>query len=115
MTTTKSIYDKNESCFEGSEQHNFGVFQINKTYGKREIGSRLNFSIATFVPAPEGASSYRTIEPGTYFVWGASATRAGEEFGATQSAHYCKTEAERATQVANYLKSAKARALKKFA
>lgn len=115
MTTTNTLYDKEQSCFEGTEQHDFGVFQTNKTHGKREVGSRISFSVQTFVPAPAGATRYQQIEPGTYFVWGASATRAGEPYGAYQLCHYCKTESERAAQVAKYLKGAKARALRNFA
>jgi hypothetical protein len=113
MTSTSLKWSEQDYA----EQHiDFGVTQVTKSNGARKVGSLIASSTQTFVSVqPTSGRSYYTIEPGTYFVWEAHATRDGQRFGACQPTHYCKTEATRALQVANYLKSAKARALKKFA
>lgn len=64
---------------------------------------------------PEEYSGTNLLQPGVYFCWLGCATRAGDMFGASQSRHYCKTEAERDKQIAAYVRNARARAERRSA
>ena len=93
---------------EGSESHDFGVVDSKG----RAIGARITLKVQVLEAAPADANSYYPREPGTYYVASVQATRAGVGYGASFNGKVCTSEAERIAYVENYLKSAKARAVK---
>ncbi len=106
----KTAEDRSALINEGIESHDFGV--VDKK--GRKVGADVAFQVKTYVAIPDDSRGWTNNAPGTYFAWMGNATRGGEWFGAGQNWRYCKTEAERVAQVEQYLKGAKARALKTF-
>jgi hypothetical protein len=96
------------------KQHAFTDFGVVDRQG-RAIGCMVSTCTREVVVAEAQHSEhtgYTSDEPGTYFIWTGNATRAGKQYGAWQSEHWCKSEAERELQIAKYLKGARARGLK---
>lgn len=58
-------------------------------------------------------SMFSYVPEGKYYTWCPQATRNGVSFGACQADRYCHTPEEREAAIAEYIKSAEARAMKK--
>ena len=96
---------------EGFETHEW---DITDRKGRR-LGSTVCFQTHVYERSEPTGHFFNRIAPGTYFVWRGQATRGGEPFGAIQPfrfCNFCKTEAERVSAVAAYLREAEARAQK---
>lgn len=92
-----------------SEHINLGA---KDKYG-REIGTRITTYTIEFIPAPEDATSYWTVEPGIYQAWIGQATRNGSSYGASQKENRSKTKTGRDMAIEKYIDGARKRATKK--
>lgn len=91
-------------------QHSFGVVDSKG----RDVGAFIKTFTRECVVVSEDERCFTTMAPGSYFGFFPSATRAGQQFGATQDYQYFQTAETRDKAVALYLAAAQRRATRQW-
>jgi hypothetical protein len=92
----------------------FGAVETTKTHGRRKVGASTVIHRVRFDPVAADRHSGYTVAPGEYFQLWVSATRDGNDYGATAAWRLFGTLDEARRAADKYFVAARKRAVKKF-
>ena len=112
MTKIETVKSDRKMTETGSDVRGFGVHDAKR----REIGATVYLGTASFTRKSDNATHWYPVDPARIgkkmFYFTPSATRAGEAYGASQTANFFFSEDERDAAVAKYFAAAEKRAQK---